>query len=543
MLAASLYSVAAAAGTAAAQQSAYGRCGGKGYSGPTQCVEGYTCHVYNDYYSQCIQGSGSAAASTGTGASYPSSNATSAAPAMTTAPVSSAPVSISSAPVNVTSAAASAASSSVAAASDDDDEEACDTTITLTSSSLPSSSPGAPNFYTGPASSASAPASTSSKVASSSAAASTSSAVASSTPVASSSSAPAASSTQAATSAAISTSGNAATTSSSSSSSGTVKYAGVNIAGLDFGCSTDGTCTVSGVSDPGDDGISQMKHFVNDDGLNAFRLPVGWQYLVNDNLGGTLDSSNFGTYDNLMQGCLDVAEMCILDIHNYARWNGQIVGQGGPTNKEFASLWSQLATKYADNDKVVFGVMNEPHGVDIDSWADSVQAAVTAIRKAGATSQKILLPGNDWTHASMSVSDGSAAALNKITNEDGSTDNLIFDVHQYLDSDGSGTHTECTTSNADTFKSFGDWLRKNNRQAMLTETGGGPNADSCLTDMCEQFDVLNNYSDVYLGWTGWAAGAFEAGYEISETPSGSPGSYTDQPLVKQCIVGKFTGSS
>ncbi|KAI6914143.1 hypothetical protein D0869_03650 [Hortaea werneckii] len=533
---ASLYSVAAAAGTAAAQQSAYGRCGGKGYSGPTQCVEGYTCHVYNDYYSQCIQGSGSAAASTGTGASYPSSNATSAAPAMTTAPVSSAPV-------NVTSAAASAASSSVAAASDDDDEEACDTTITLTSSSLPSSSPGAPNFYTGPASSASAPASTSSMVASSSAAASTSSAVASSTPVASSSSAPAASSTQAATSAAISTSGNAATTSSSSSSSGTVKYAGVNIAGLDFGCSTDGTCTVSGVSDPGDDGISQMKHFVNDDGLNAFRLPVGWQYLVNDNLGGTLDSSNFGTYDNLMQGCLDVAEMCILDIHNYARWNGQIVGQGGPTNKEFASLWSQLATKYADNDKVVFGVMNEPHGVDIDSWADSVQAAVTAIRKAGATSQKILLPGNDWTHASMSVSDGSAAALNKITNEDGSTDNLIFDVHQYLDSDGSGTHTECTTSNADTFKSFGDWLRKNNRQAMLTETGGGPNADSCLTDMCEQFDVLNNYSDVYLGWTGWAAGAFEAGYEISETPSGSPGSYTDQPLVKQCIVGKFTGSS
>ncbi|KAI6856552.1 Endoglucanase [Hortaea werneckii] len=526
---ASLYSVAAAAGTAAAQQSAWGRCGGKGWDGPTQCVDGWTCHSYNEYYSQCIEGSGSAAASTGTGVSSPSSNGTSSVPAVT------------SAPVNVTSAASSATS---AAAGGDDEDEACETTITLTSSSLPSSSAGAPNFYTGPASSASAPASTSAKVASSSAAGFTSSAVTSSAPVASSSSTAAASSSQVASSAAVSTSGNAATTSSSSSSSsGTVKYAGVNIAGLDFGCSTDGTCTVSGVTDPGDDGISQMKHFVNDDGLNAFRLPVGWQYLVNDNLGGTLDSSNFGTYDNLMQGCLDIAELCILDVHNYARWNGQIIGQGGPTNEEFASLWSQLATKYADNDKVVFGVMNEPHDVDIDSWADSVQAAVTAIRKAGATSQKILLPGNDWTHASMSVSDGSAAALNKITNEDGSTDNLIFDVHQYLDSDGSGTHTECTTSNADTFKSFGDWLRENNRQAMLTETGGGPNADSCLTNLCEQFEVLNNYSDVYLGWTGWAAGAFAPSYEISETPSGSPGSYTDQPLVKQCIVGKFTGSS
>lgn len=29
------------------------------------------------------------------------------------------------------------------------------------------------------------------------------------------------------------------------------------------------------------------------------------------------------------------------------------------------------------------------------SWAASVQAAVTAIRKAGATSQMILLPGTD----------------------------------------------------------------------------------------------------------------------------------------------------
>ena len=28
--------------------------GGKGYTGSAACVSGYTCHVYNDYYSQCI---------------------------------------------------------------------------------------------------------------------------------------------------------------------------------------------------------------------------------------------------------------------------------------------------------------------------------------------------------------------------------------------------------------------------------------------------------------------------------------------------------
>ena len=39
----------------------------------------------------------------------------------------------------------------------------------------------------------------------------------------------------------------------------------------------------------------------------------------------------------------------------------------------------------------------QPHDVpDINKWADSVQAVVTAIRKAGATQQIILIPGNEY---------------------------------------------------------------------------------------------------------------------------------------------------
>jgi hypothetical protein len=38
--------------------------------------------------------------------------------------------------------------------------------------------------------------------------------------------------------------------------------------------------------------------------------------------------------------------------------------------------------------------MNEPHDIpDISIWAATVQTAVTAIQKAGATTQMILLPG------------------------------------------------------------------------------------------------------------------------------------------------------
>ena len=95
--------------------------------------------------------------------------------------------------------------------------------------------------------------------------------------------------------------------------------------------------------------------------------------------------------------------------------------------------------------------------------------------------------------------------------------------------------------NVDAFNSLGDWLRTENRQAMLTETGGGSSASSCLTDLCQELATLNKYSDVFLGWTGWAAGMFDTSYVLSETPTQSGGTWIDQPLVKQCIVGQFKG--
>ena len=89
-------------------------------------------------------------------------------------------------------------------------------------------------------------------------------------------------------------------------------------------------------------------------------------------------------------------------------------------------------------------------------------------RKAGAISQIILLPGNDYSSATLFVSDGSAAALSKIKNLDGSVTNLVFDVHQYLDADGSGTSPDCLGDSINsTFGPLAQWLRCNGRQALL----------------------------------------------------------------------------
>lgn len=107
-----------------------------------------------------------------------------------------------------------------------------------------------------------------------------------------------------------------------------------------------------------------MTHFVKDNGYNTFRLPVGWQWLINNavNASGVLNPENWGLYDQFVQACLATGAYCVIDIHNYGRFDGQIIGQGGPSNDLFSQIWSSLATKYANQTKVMFGLMNEPWG-------------------------------------------------------------------------------------------------------------------------------------------------------------------------------------
>ncbi|KAG7101671.1 Endoglucanase B like protein [Verticillium longisporum] len=66
---------------ALAQQTAYGQCGGNGWTGLTTCVSGYYCNAYHEWYSQCIPGQ--APPGTTTTAPAPPGTTTSTRPATT----------------------------------------------------------------------------------------------------------------------------------------------------------------------------------------------------------------------------------------------------------------------------------------------------------------------------------------------------------------------------------------------------------------------------------------------------------------------------
>lgn len=275
-----------------------------------------------------------------------------------------------------------------------------------------------------------------------------------------------------------------------------------------------------------------MQRFTNVDKLNIYRLPVAWQFLVDWKLGGTLDPNAFGLYNDLMQGCLNTKSYCIIDVHSYARWIGNesnegikivggpagtnnIVGQkGGPTNEQYGSLWRQLAEKYKNDDRVIFGLANEPWNrkpgfhslclnliqpVDMNTWADTVQYLVTTIRKAGATSQIILLPGslnpkltlltyraNSIQGTNFTKAEGfetfSAPYLSKVRNLDDTTTNLIYEVHQYplKLKKNEKFHGECNTDNIKTaFQPLATYLRANKRTVLVAEIGGDPSSATC----------------------------------------------------------------
>ncbi|KAH8119932.1 endoglucanase [Phellopilus nigrolimitatus] len=304
---------------------------------------------------------------------------------------------------------------------------------------------------------------------------------------------------------------------------------GVNTAGYDFSVATDGSFSGTGTTPP----ASQFPHFANE-GVNIFRIPFAWQ-LMTPTVGGDISTSFFEEYDTTVQAALSSGPdvFVIIDVHNYARWNGEIIGQGGPTDAQFASLWSQLAAAYADNSNVIFGVMNEPHDLpDLQTWANTVQAAVTAIREAGATSQTILIPGSSYSSAQTLPTEAGPYLLN-VTDPIGGTSKLLFDVHKYLDSDNSGTNAECVTDNVDVFQTLVDWLQSNgNRQALLSETGGG-NTASCETDLGSELAFIKANSDSVVGFTVWAAGAFATNYVLSVTPNADG---TDQPLWTDAVI-------
>ncbi len=175
------------------------------------------------------------------------------------------------------------------------------------------------------------------------------------------------------------------------------------------------------------------------------------------------------------------------------------------TTAQFGLFWGELARRFKDNEKVIFGLMNEPHDMPSSLVLANNQAAIDAIRAAGATNL-IIAPGNSWTggHSWTSGSaDVSSTVMSRLRDP---ANNTAIDIHEYLDVDYSGQHVACKSDPAINLKDVTAWLRTNGLKAFVTEFGSS-NSSECLPMLSSMLDYMANNPE-YIGWTAWAAGPF-----------------------------------
>jgi len=299
-------------------------------------------------------------------------------------------------------------------------------------------------------------------------------------------------------------------------------YTGINLSCAEFGAAIPGTLNKD-YTFPTHEEVDYFKS----KGSNIIRFPFLWER-VQPNANGDLDATYLGHIDDIVTYATGQNVNVVLDPHNYARYYGQVVGESNNTADTLGNLWSKLATKYKGNQKVFFGLMNEPNSMKTESWLTDANAAIAAIRAAGAPNL-ILVPGNAWTGASSWNANWYGTPNGQVMlGVKDPQNNFIFEVHQYLDSDGSGTHPECVSSTigVERVTDFTTWARTNHYKAFLGEFAGGNNT------VCQQaVEGLLSYfeanADVWSGWSWWAAGPWWGDYMYSLEPAAGQ----DQPQM------------
>lgn len=303
-----------------------------------------------------------------------------------------------------------------------------------------------------------------------------------------------------------------------------ILYAGVNESGGEFGSSIL----------PGEFGVnyafinkSTIDIFVDKDKINVFRVAFLLERMcpLATGLGPTFNETYWAEFkDAIDYITVTKGAYALTDAHNYMRYNdpsaqpvsGSVIGNSSDpkaaTTAQFAAFYREFARRFAANEKVIFGIMNEPHDMPTPLIVANNQAAINAIRAAGAE-QLILAPGNgytgghSWNQSTCATCQPSADYLYELTDP---LANTAIDVHEYLDVDFSGGHQACVSPGPANLAGLTAWLQTHKLKAFISEFGAANNT-GCAQAVTDLLTYLGA-NDVYIGWTAWAAGPLWGSY-------------------------------
>jgi endoglucanase len=167
---------------------------------------------------------------------------------------------------------------------------------------------------------------------------------------------------------------------------------GVNLAGAEFGWNVPGVFGTDYTYPT----HTEIDYYAAK-GMSVVRLPFLWERVQHTEQ-GPLDAAELGRLDDVVNYATGKGLKIEIEPHNYGYGFGALIGSTQTPNSSFADLWGKLAFHFKANPDVMFGLMNEPHDQSASVWLGSANAAIAAIRAAGA-SQEILVPGSHYDGA------------------------------------------------------------------------------------------------------------------------------------------------
>lgn len=293
---------------------------------------------------------------------------------------------------------------------------------------------------------------------------------------------------------------------------------GINLSGGEFG--SIGSAYGVGYTYPT---RSEVDYYAKK-GLDVIRLPFLWERVQKSQY-AALDQTELSRIDEIVNYAASKGLKVVIDAHGYGKGFGSLIGSGSTSDGAFADFWGKMAGHYASNPNVVFGLMNEPNQQNATTWLKSANAAIGAIRQAGATNQ-VLVPGTYWDGAWTWTTSDNAAVIG--TGIKDPANNFAFEVHQYLDQDGSGTNAAVVSDSvgAERLKAITQWAEATGNKLFLGEFGVASDSTS-LTALDKMLAYMKQHESVWQGATYWAGGPWWGNYMYSAEPNGG----TDKPQM------------
>lgn len=315
-----------------------------------------------------------------------------------------------------------------------------------------------------------------------------------------------------------------------------INLVGINLAGAEFGAD---------VGLPGVylkqyiyPGEADFKRYAERN-LKLVRLPFRWER-IQPRLNGELNSVELRRMLTTLDHAKKYNMQVILDMHNYYRYHGKMIGSNEVPVSAFADAWRRIAQKVASHPAVYgYGLMNEPHTTN-GKWPAAALAAAKSIRNIDAE-KWVVIAGDRWSSAFHWPSYNTQLVKDPWMRDP--NNNLMFEAHLYFDKDYSGYYTNRYEKYDPMIgvvraKPFVEWLNRYRLRGFIGEHGAPDFSPSAVVAMDNMLKYLGQHC---IPSTYWAAGPWWGDYPLSlDVKSGKP--RPQLPILQKHAANKSCGA-